>query len=121
MLNTQIERYMFYNTTIKFLLLISLMFLFSCNKNNEATNNSKYKLENDTCNLNQLLDEYQTFVDQMNSAMRANDNTKILSINMDIQNWLVKWDAAQNDCTTEEKLSGTQKMLSIVNSINRSQ
>jgi len=112
---------MFYNNTIKFLLLISFIFLFSCNKNNEATNNESSVSKMDTCNLNQLLDEYQTFVDQMNSAMKANDNTKILSINMDIQTWLVRWDDAQNHCTTEEKLSGTQKMLSIVNSINRGQ
>ena len=111
---------MFYSNTIKFLLITSLIFLFSCNKDNESTNHELLP-EKDSCNLNQLLDEYQIFVNQMNSAMKANDNTKILNINMDIQTWLSKWDDAQNYCTTEEKLSGTQKMLSIVNSINKGQ
>ena len=111
---------MFYSNTINFLLLTSLIFLFSCNKDNECTNHELLP-EKDSCNLNHLLDEYQIFVNQMNSAMKANDNTKILSINMDIKTWVTKWDDAKSNCTAEEELTATQKMLSIVNSINKGQ
>ena len=112
---------MFNNNTIKFLLSISLIFLFSCNKDNEVVDISPSTPKKDSCNLDQLLDEYKIFVKQMNSAMKANDNTKILSINMDIKTWVAKWDDAKSNCTAEEELTATQKMLSIVNSINRGQ
>ena len=113
---------MFNNNTIKFLLSISLIFLFSCNKDNEVADISPLSTPNkDSCNLDQLLDEYQLFANQMNSAMKANDNTKILSINMDIKTWVTKWDDAKSNCTAEEELTATQKMLSIVNSINKGQ
>mgnify|MGYP001472741238 CR=1 FL=1 len=111
---------MFYNRSIKLLMAILMLFLFSCNQENTSSGeSSSSSYASSSCKLDKMCDEYQGLADQIIRATKSNNYTSLMQVNQNVQGWLSRWETAinSNSCTTDEVLEATNRMLSIANSL----
>ena len=102
---------------------LSMILIVSCSGDSKTSDNlssNSGSVSNGSCQLDSMVDDYQTLADKLKKAMNDNDFNTIMSINQDVLKWQQKWEAAANsatDCSLNEITSATDRMLSIEQSL----
>ena len=102
---------------------LSMILIVSCSGDSKSSDNSSSNSGSSSkgsCQLDSMVDDYQTLADKLKQAMQDNDFNTIMSINQDVLKWTQKWEAAASaatDCSINEITSATDRMRKIGQSL----